>query len=675
MPTNDGDIQVRITASNETAQAIEQTKQKMQEVGSAADKAGAAGSSAFNGITKETTRAMMATKLINSELGIEMPKAITKVLASSSLLGPVMAAAFPIAVIGAAIPVLTQIPELIGQATDAIMGFGKGAQSALEDVKRINAELLDLAKKTRDVQKETALIGLTGPAKDRMELGWAKDTLDKARTKRDALAKQAREAQQYMVRYDPSAGVLVNAAQLEQRERYGTLLNGVKDKDGKWKSEPLGDQLSRAAAEFALAQAEVEKLQKTLGVDLTDASKKAGKESEQSADKAAAAWQRYSEKLFQAEGKTRELVEKEKSQDDRKIDDINAQIDLLNELKQPGVLNSSLNGQISDLLKLRAQIQHEADRAFAAATAAPASQLSSLLSVSPAIPKQGYDPNGIDAFLVDQQAQSKLAQEIMQSAQSSTQKFNVEMAKLDTLLVTGQIGWDGYNKAASELRNRLDGDTIALREFASETGSALKQSLLYSGGWHNALQTIMLDLVQLIAKMTILKQLQQWSNDSGGGGWGGFLNTVIGGIFGGPLGTSAVQGSASSNATWISSGTPNIAPSASDLGISSPFPDWIFGGSHDHSGPAMAGVTYLIGTKEYFTPKVNGYIQPVSDVASAGAGAATPRVRIEMINQGSPMQMEQPQVRWDAKAEEFVVRAVMKNYSNGGDLYHLFPNR
>jgi hypothetical protein len=82
----------------------------------------------------------------------------------------------------------------------------------------------------------------------------------------------------------------------------------------------------------------------------------------------------------------------------------------------------------------------------------------------------------------------------------------------------------------------------------------------------------------------------------------------------------------------------------------------------------MAGVTYLIGTKEYFTPKVNGYIQPVSDASGGAAGTSGPRMQVNMINHGSEKTAQASQPRFDRELKSWVVNIWLEDMAQNGPI-------
>lgn len=94
-------VNIQITADETgAAPVIENVKAQLSQVQSAS-------SSAFNGLTNDQTKAMLAARALNQELGIEAPRAIQSLIAQSQSLGPIMAAAF------SAVPIIFMVQSLI----------------------------------------------------------------------------------------------------------------------------------------------------------------------------------------------------------------------------------------------------------------------------------------------------------------------------------------------------------------------------------------------------------------------------------------------------------------------------------------------------------------------------------------------------------------------------------
>ena len=196
-------------------------------------------------------------------------------------------------------------------------------------------------------------------------------------------------------------------------------------------------------------------------------------------------------------------------------------------------LGRAFKAEIAEIAEADQKLLEHANKAFQEWTKDQG--LPQFVAPVPQIPALRTDIAGanLDRFRADLEAQNKLAEEVMQGALGQAQRYTVELAKLDTLLTKGAIDQHAYNRAVGDLRNKLDVNTIAMREFSEQSVDALKQSLLFSGDWHNALKTILVDLAEMILKMTVLKQLNQAG--AGGGGWLGALVGGIVGAFGGGI--------------------------------------------------------------------------------------------------------------------------------------------
>jgi hypothetical protein len=269
----------------------------------------------------------------------------------------------------------------------------------------------------------------------------------------------------------------------------------------------------------------------------------------------------------------------------------------------------------------------------------------------------------LDRFLADLEGQNKLAEEVMQGALTQAQRYNLELAKLDTLLAKGAISQDAYNRAVGSLRDRLDVNAMAMRDFSNAVIDNMKQSLLYSGDWHNALKAILADLAEMILRMTILKQLNTAGGGSGGG-WLGALSQGLGALFGkifAPLSTAV--GNLPTN---LPTGLSPILTSGLGPVPLPPLPGRAIGGD------VIAGRAYMVGEHgpEPFIPGVSGTILP----NSALRGGA-PNVSVNVINQGSAKDARVGQTKWDRQMKQFVVDVVLDDVKNYGPLHGVIKGR
>jgi hypothetical protein len=65
-------------------------------------------------------------------------------------------------------------------------------------------------------------------------------------------------------------------------------------------------------------------------------------------------------------------------------------------------------------------------------------------------------------------------------------------------------------------------------KLGQDIGQTIEQAALFGRSWTDALKAILIELAEVIVKMTLMKNLQGAS-----GGGGGFLSSLLGGLFGG----------------------------------------------------------------------------------------------------------------------------------------------
>jgi ABC-type transporter Mla subunit MlaD len=212
------------------------------------------------------------------------------------------------------------------------------------------------------------------------------------------------------------------------------------------------------------------------------------------------------------------------------------------------------------------------------------------------VPKGGKE--GLEAIndILDKQVQktadkmkdaSDDAKRVWDETRTPLEKYNEELKKLDDLLQQGAIDQDTYNRKVRQMdddlaktNQQVDEGSKSWRQFGQEADDALKSAILHGQGFGQALKAILVDLVEVILKATVFKNLM---GSTGGGGGGG-----IGGIFG-----SIITG--------------------------------IFGGHKAAGGPVEAGKGYMVGENgpEPFFPNVNGFILPNSALAGGGSVSIT----------------------------------------------------
>src|ERR1051325_10395451 len=122
--------------------------------------AGRGASEGFGHSGAAATEARHAIHGLGEEIGVHVPRFVQSFI---STLGPVqgiMAGAFSGIAIFGLIQVLGEVPEAIGKITNALAGWDQEAQDRYKSLVDENKTYLDALEKTRDLQREIALVGL-----------------------------------------------------------------------------------------------------------------------------------------------------------------------------------------------------------------------------------------------------------------------------------------------------------------------------------------------------------------------------------------------------------------------------------------------------------------------------------------------------------------------------------
>jgi hypothetical protein len=98
-----------------------------------------------------------SAELLKHELGIEMPRALTNLIAQSQTLGPLLTASLSAVAAVSLIQVLTQIPEIFQSMIGAVTGWNEHAQKAFETQIDLNKKYVDLLKEAEQTQIRLAV--------------------------------------------------------------------------------------------------------------------------------------------------------------------------------------------------------------------------------------------------------------------------------------------------------------------------------------------------------------------------------------------------------------------------------------------------------------------------------------------------------------------------------------
>jgi len=140
---------VSATATQEVAAAAEHLAPAMTEAAGATTEAAAA----TRKFASDATQARFAAQLLAKDIGVPLPRALSSVAAQSSILGPILANAFPI--IGAV--ALAEILYKVYERTDPLIAAEK---NLAEVTKKANAEFEQLSKTFEHLKIEEATLEL-----------------------------------------------------------------------------------------------------------------------------------------------------------------------------------------------------------------------------------------------------------------------------------------------------------------------------------------------------------------------------------------------------------------------------------------------------------------------------------------------------------------------------------
>jgi len=160
-------------------------------------------------------------------------------------------------------------------------------------------------------------------------------------------------------------------------------------------------------------------------------------------------------------------------------------------------------------------------------------------------------------------------QKVLDSVETINQKFKIQSAELDEL----HSKYPEFFDAAmlKKAKDAIDPVRQAWSQFGSSISQTIISGQLFGASWQSSLRSIGLELLQLILRMTLLKNLS--GGLSGGFSWSGLL----GGLF---------------------------------------------GGGKAEGGPVYQGQGYMVGEHgpEFFVPRTSGTIVPNGAMRGSGSG-------------------------------------------------------
>lgn len=457
-------------------------------------------------------------ELLGQTVGVTLPRELRRALAEIPAVGAVVSKLFPIAVVGAFAMVIGErlLPQL-QKAYNYIESLTTAQRHAAEE-KSLRDHIAAMVKQAQDLDRQLRLAGLSGAARAAEEKKIYQEQMEGAegrvrRIQYEIEALKRIEAETQPVRFAGIAAVPINAGGLREQ----TLAAKQATEDLRVKYLELG----AAALEVRLAQTQV-------GISTKEGAAAAMKEASQATKEATAS----AERLLQ----------------------INAELLKLNDRQ----LLNYRHGQRPYLIPKVA-----------------VNEFPELAPAAPLAPRYAGTKEAQELFnLQNQQADRiKYLQEMYSASRTMAEQYAFEVQKLN--IAFGDRRGDDYYRALNQIRQKYDENLIAVREFGSAMGEAFQQGILMGRDWSDILKTLLVDVINLIAKMTILKQLETANASSGGGGVTGFLGSLLGGLFGKRAG----------------------------------------------GGPVYSGGAYIVGEQgpELFSPSTAGFILPHNALQAAGA--------------------------------------------------------
>jgi hypothetical protein len=157
----------------------------------------------------EVYEGTQAARLLGSEIGVTLPRSVSKFLAQSALIGPALSSAFEVGVFIAIGVALVQVGR-------KLYDWVEGTKEAEEATKRLKEEQKDLNKylddygsyldKMAKLRHEGAVIGLTGSAKTASDIGEQQRTVNSLKVAYEDLLGPLNQINFLMMGIDPKTG-------------------------------------------------------------------------------------------------------------------------------------------------------------------------------------------------------------------------------------------------------------------------------------------------------------------------------------------------------------------------------------------------------------------------------------------------------------------------------------
>lgn len=432
---------------------------------------------AGHGMTKSFGEARGAAALLGEEVGIKLNRHLRSVLASSELIGPLLNAAFPIAAAIGFAEVAERIPDAIRDAADAVGGFTEKVKAANEEAIKNNEKILT---SFNDIAKGYLIL----------------QELQKDQVKAS----------------DSSSNTNIFSGLGKAYAGGGIIGMGLQIRQN------IQDRNKLTEQSLNLSDLEMKVHER-----LADLYKERTKEAEEYAKKVADARAAWVGTLDAAEKASGALLNKGDPFAEQ-LQAIDEQLTKWREIRseQYGI-NAIANQYVEQLQKQRdAVIDQQKARQ---ATLTDPLQFGQFLG-------QQKIPNLIGQSDIDGQRmlqQQKDIQGWIDATETSAEKYADALKDLNALF--SDKSSDIYLRALQQIKDQYDETNKAVQAFGEGIGKALQQGVLMGRGWKDVLDSILVSLVQLIAKLYIVKALQSSSFGSGGG-FGGFITALVSGFAG-----------------------------------------------------------------------------------------------------------------------------------------------
>jgi hypothetical protein len=511
---------------------------------------------------EQSHEATASLALISEETGIHIPRHLRSMIATLPGVGTALAAAFNsvaiIALLGIIVEVVKKVQEIRKKAEEADKAWEDLGDTGKSAIRKQKEELIGLEKQLDELQgkhlsalkKQLQLIDL--------------QTFDKLREEFDNLGKKADEAftkmqvgsflsffglgndQAVKNAQDDIDKIVKKVHELQDTndtkgiaDAIDKQLADLKSFAGKFENEEHYEVrqqaqareieiLKQLRAEYVLTNKE-----RNVKVDIANVTE-AKRENTELLD----AYKKQAEAIKKIHDESKTLLDTELSTTDKKIKAIDQQIKKIDEYnaawhRDNGGFSIVFNAEREGLVKVRAEIIRNQEAMLQLAIAQEglkhsAEQLKEIFDhpVKPIYTGPGTVAENEELYKIqrgDVEAIQHARDKIVQDTQTENEKMRQQLVILES--IKDKLSPEEYKKA----KDSITGLSGAWQKFGTDIGETVKQAALFGRSWTDALKSILIDLVQVILKLTLMKSL----GAAGGSSGGGFITSLLGGLFGG----------------------------------------------------------------------------------------------------------------------------------------------